>query len=222
MQLLLAIIHDEDADPLGKRLNALGFRITRLHTVGGFLSAANATILMGVHDEEIEQVLAVIRATCRTRHTIISPIPWAVEPGQAPFAAPGAPLEAEVGGATIFCLPVAQFHRLPASAPSPPRAAPQPGASTMNLVLAIVHNDDAATIANALLAENHRLTRINSAGGFLRRGNVTMLIGVEADKTDEVLQIVSAHARARGETSQESAGRGATVFVLEASRFLQM
>lgn len=92
----------------------------------------------------------------------------------------------------------------------------------MNLVLAIVHNDDAATIANALLAENHRLTRINSAGGFLRRGNVTMLIGVEADKTDEVLQIVSAHARARGETSQESAGRGATVFVLEASRFLQM
>lgn len=92
----------------------------------------------------------------------------------------------------------------------------------MNLVLAIVHSDDASAIANALLAANHRLTRINTAGGFLRRGNVTLLIGVEAGKTEDVLQIVSTHARARGEGSEEGATRGATVFVLEASRFLQM
>lgn len=222
MQLLLAIVHDEDADPLGKRLNALGFRITRLNTVGGFLSAPNATVLIGVSDEEIEQVLAVIRATCRTRHAIISPMPWAVEPGQAPFAAPGAPLEAEVGGATIFCLPVAQFHQLPGASPSTPASAPQPGGSQMKLVLAIVHSDDATPIANALLAANHRLTRINTAGGFLRRGNVTLLIGVEADKTEEVLQILSTHARARAETTDQSASRGATVFVLETSRFLQI
>lgn len=222
MQLLLAIIHDEDADPLGKRLNALGFRITRFQTVGGFLSAANATVVMAVHDDEIEQVLAVIRSVCRTRHTIISPIPWAVEPGQAPFAAPAAPLEAEVGGATVFCLPVQGFHRLPGALSPSPEPSPRPRGSTMNLVLAIVHNDDAAAIANALLAADHRLTRINTAGGFLRRGNVTLLIGVEADKTEQVLAIVSAHARARGATAEESASQGATVFVLEAARFLQI
>jgi uncharacterized protein YaaQ len=188
--------------------------------VGGFLSAANATIVMGVHDNEIEQVLAVIRSLCRTRHAIISPIPWAVEPGQAPFAAPAAPLEAEVGGATVFCLSVQQFHRLPGAFSPSPAPTPRPGSSTMNLILAIVHNDDAAAIANALLAANHRLTRINTAGGFLRRGNVTLLIGVEAEKTEQVLEIISAHARSAA--AEASGGQGATVFVLEASRFLQI
>ncbi len=53
----------------------------------------------------------------------------------------------------------------------------------MNLVIAIVQNEDAEATTRALLSAGHRVTRINTAGGFLRRGNVTILSGVEAGET---------------------------------------
>ena len=49
----------------------------------------------------------------------------------------------------------------------------------MNLVLTIVQNDDADQVVGGLLAAGYRVTRLNTAGGFLRRGNVTPLIGAE-------------------------------------------
>ncbi len=222
MQLLIAIVQDEDADALLKRLIALGLRATRLPSVGGFLSVANATILLGVDDQEVEQTLAVIRATCQTRRTIVNPMPWAVEPGQGSLVAPVTPLEAEVGGAAIFCLPVVHWLRT-AAAPVPPQPAAtfemEKGTSPMHLILAIVPNEDASAVSQALLAADHRLTRINTAGGFLRRGNVTLLIGVEPNKTEEVLAIIRSHCHKQ---SHEGTAYGATVFVLEAARLVQI
>ena len=60
----------------------------------------------------------------------------------------------------------------------------------MNLVLAFIQNEDADQVTRALLDADHRVTRINTAGAFLRRGNVTLLIGVEEAKVDEVVDLI--------------------------------
>ncbi|MCX7854031.1 MAG: cyclic-di-AMP receptor [Caldilineales bacterium] len=224
-QLLIMIVQEEDADPLCKRLSALGFAFTRLNTIGGFLRTANTTLLMAVREEDIEQVLAIVRACCRTRTAIVNPMPWAVEPGHPSFGAALTPLEAQVGGATVFCLPLLRALHLPDERPLMPAApnafAPSPSESPMHLVLAIVHNDDAGAVTQALLSANYRLTRINTAGGFLRRGNVTLLVGVEPGRVDEVIGLIRANVRPRIESGTESA-YGATVFVLPTTRFIHI
>jgi uncharacterized protein YaaQ len=75
------------------------------------------------------------------------------------------------------------------------------------------------------LAAGHRLTRINTAGGFLRRGNATLLIGVEEAQVDEVLSLIQAQCPLHTEPNPPSAGNptyGATVFVLEAAHFIHV
>ena len=67
----------------------------------------------------------------------------------------------------------------------------------MSLVLSIVRYEDADKVVGGLLAGGHRVTRINTAGVFLRRRNVTLLVGVKQDKVDEVLQIIQANCRRR-------------------------
>jgi uncharacterized protein YaaQ len=156
---------------------------------------------------------------------------------------------AGVSGATVFSIPVSRYLRLQGGAapaladekhPHSPQVAaadvpasrsskeevPQPkGAREMNLVLAIVQSEDADAVVGALLATGYRLTRINTAGGFLRRGNATLLIGVEPEKVDDVLQVIQANCRLRTEPRPPEAGipmYGATVFVLEAARFVRV
>ena len=75
---------------------------------------------------------------------------------------------------------------------------------------------------HTLIAANHRLTRLNSAGGFFRRGNATLLIGVESAQVDNVLALIQANCRAQTEPNPPEKGMpmyGATVFVLDAAPF---
>ncbi len=229
MQLLLAIVQSEDADTLCGRLNAAGFELTRLHSVGGFLSRGNVTILLGLEAAQIPAVLEIIRKTCRTRRRYINPAVTGTEPAHMTLVAPAIPLEVQVGGATIFNFPVLRFERLHAQPGAPTPTAPSStlsqGARKMNLVLAIVHNDDADAVTRALLAAGRRVTRINTAGGFLRRGNVTLLVGIEPAEVDAVLETIREHCRPRTEAgghAGEIATAGATAFVLEANSFLHM
>ena len=43
----------------------------------------------------------------------------------------------------------------------------------MKLVVAIVHNEDAGALVDALLDKEFRATRVSSSGGFLKRSNAT-------------------------------------------------
>lgn len=229
MQLLLAIVQREDADRLCGRLNAAGFELTRLQSVGGFLARSNVTVLMGLEPAQIPPALEIIRKTCRTRRRFINPTVTGTEPAHMTLAAPAIPLEVQVGGATIFNFPVLRFERLHTQKTTPAPAQPTPalsqGAQKMNLVLAIIHNDDADAVTRALLAAGRRVTRINTAGGFLRRGNVTLLVGVEPTDVDAVLETIRQHCRPRTEAAgrgDQVATAGAAAFVLEANSFLHI
>ena len=48
----------------------------------------------------------------------------------------------------------------------------------MKMILAIVQADDAGKTMSALVEKGHRVTRVATEGGWLRRENVTLLLGV--------------------------------------------
>jgi len=109
VKLIVAVVHNEDARVLIDALLAHEYRATWLHSSGGFLKQSNATVLVGVEDDKVEDAVALVRANCHSRTQTVSPIPPIMEPGE--FFMPY-PLEVEVGGAVVFVLPVDRFERI--------------------------------------------------------------------------------------------------------------
>ncbi len=109
MKLIVAVVHNEDARVLIDALLAHEYRATWLHSSGGFLKQSNATILVGVDDTKVDDVVALIRENCHGRTQTVSPIPPIMEPGE--FFMPY-PLEVEVGGAVVFVVPIDRFERI--------------------------------------------------------------------------------------------------------------
>jgi len=109
MKLVVAIVQGEDAGQTVQALSEVGISVTKLASSGGFLQQGNVTLLIGIEDERVEQVLELVRTNCRERNRYLTPMPPMVEPGEVfmPF-----PVEVQVGGATIFVLDVEQFERL--------------------------------------------------------------------------------------------------------------
>jgi uncharacterized protein YaaQ len=87
----------------------------------------------------------------------------------------------------------------------------------MKLIIAVVQNEDADNVIDALLENDFRATRLASTGGFLRRGNTTVMIGVQDHQIEQVLDLIrnEARARAQKEQSGEVQTAAATVFVLD-------
>ena len=109
MKLVVAIVHNEDAGALVSALLEKDYRATRLHSSGGFLRQSNATVMLGVEDDQVDQVLSIVRTNCISRTQVVNPMPPIMEPGE--FFMPY-PVEVELGGATVFVLPVDRFERL--------------------------------------------------------------------------------------------------------------
>jgi uncharacterized protein YaaQ len=109
----------------------------------------------------------------------------------------------------------------------------------MRLVIAVVQRQDAGDLVGALTERNYRVTRISSEGGFLREGNVTLLVAVEDDMVDSLIRIIREHCYTRtryvsplppvaesGEfyppSPVEVQVGGATVFVLKAGQMIRL
>jgi uncharacterized protein YaaQ len=84
----------------------------------------------------------------------------------------------------------------------------------MKLILAIVRDSDDRPVIDKLITNNFRVTRVASTGGFLRRGNATLLIGVEADQVQPVLDLIRDTC-----ATPEPGQHRATVFVVDAPHF---
>lgn len=109
MKLVLAIINRDDARTVTVSLTKKGFSSTRLSTTGGFLMAGNVTLLVGVDEEKVQEVIDVIKEHSHSRKQLI-PTNAAAEAGFGYF--PSAPVEVTVGGATIFVVDIERFERV--------------------------------------------------------------------------------------------------------------
>jgi uncharacterized protein YaaQ len=87
----------------------------------------------------------------------------------------------------------------------------------MKLIIAIVHDIDAGSVIEELITHGYRVTRVASTGGFLRRGNVTLLIGTEEEQVQPVIDLL------RDTCSPPEPGQHrATIFVVDAPHFEQV
>ena len=88
----------------------------------------------------------------------------------------------------------------------------------MKLALAIVPDPDAEAIIETLTSSQFRVTRISSSGGFLRRGQTVLLIGVEAEKVRECIRLIREHSA----PAIDSGLKRVVVFVLKVDQFEQI
>jgi uncharacterized protein YaaQ len=109
MKLVMAIIHDEDAFNIMDLLREKGFSVTKLASTGGFLRAGNTTLICGVNEERIPELLDIIEKKCRSRKQITSVNATHVNANEShvPY-----PVEVTVGGATILVLNVEDFRKV--------------------------------------------------------------------------------------------------------------
>lgn len=111
MKLVLAIVQDDDAMDLIEELTDKNFRVTKLATTGGFLKSGNTTLMMGVEEEAVKDVVKVIEDVCKRRKEMVSaPTPTTIGSGSGMYMS--YPIEVEVGGATVFVLDVDQFYKV--------------------------------------------------------------------------------------------------------------
>lgn len=106
MKLVIAVVQDKDSNRLLNALVKEDFRATKLASTGGFLKAGNTTFLIGVEDEKVSQLLEIIEENCQSREQLVAPVSPLT--GNAESYIPY-PIEVQVGGATVFVIPVETF-----------------------------------------------------------------------------------------------------------------
>lgn len=111
MKLIISIVQHKDAINLVNVLTRDGVSVTKLASTGGFLRAGNTTLLIGVKEEIVDNVISKVKDICKTRekhqksgYPIIEStgvyVPYSPE------------VNVEVGGATIFVVDVDRFVKI--------------------------------------------------------------------------------------------------------------
>lgn len=104
----------------------------------------------------------------------------------------------------------------------------------MKLIFAIINKEDSSEVSQALTKAKFSVTKLATTGGFLMAGNITLIIGTQNEKVDEVIKIIEKHSQQRTEIVPSTATYGigvttafplevtvggATIFVVDVERF---
>ncbi|MBQ7549258.1 MAG: cyclic-di-AMP receptor [Clostridia bacterium] len=107
MKLLITIINSDDSHKVLNEITKAGFYATKLTTTGGFLRTGNLTLLMGVEDDKVDELLDLLKKNCSKREELTT-----VMPAYGDEFMSSVPVKITVGGATVFVLDVDQFHKM--------------------------------------------------------------------------------------------------------------
>ena len=108
MKLIVGIVNNEDANELLSEITKASFQATKLSTSGGFLKMGNVTVLVGVEDEKVDDVVEIFKACCSRRTQMIPTAPHYMGEG---FVS-AAPVQVTIGGATLFIIDVDKMIKL--------------------------------------------------------------------------------------------------------------
>ncbi len=109
MMLIIVVVQDQDVNRLLSALMDKGYSATKLASTGGFLRQGNTTLLIGVEDDKLNEVTAIIKDICKTRKKLVSPL---APVDQTLNTYIPTPVEVEVGGATLFTIKVDSFEKM--------------------------------------------------------------------------------------------------------------
>jgi uncharacterized protein YaaQ len=85
------------------------------------------------------------------------------------------------------------------------------------MIIAILKDDDVDPALHALTTDGFRVTRVASTGGFFRKGNTTLLIGIEDGQVNAAIETLRKNTTA----TEEGTKRG-TIFVVPVDRYEQL
>mgnify|MGYP001413806588 CR=1 FL=1 len=105
MRLIIAIVQDRDVNQLTAALNDEGFRATKLASTGGFLKSFNTTLFIGCEDDKVDDVLKIIQARTKSLKKHRTAYPMRANTDLFNMK------NIEIGGATVFVLPIDSFHQ---------------------------------------------------------------------------------------------------------------
>jgi uncharacterized protein YaaQ len=109
MKLIIAVVQDKDHRKVTDALLERGYQFTNIATTGGLLREGNVTFLIGVEEEQVDDVLRVIAAHSKTREQLVNVFPPTIEPIGTCIPSP---VKVQVGGATVFVINVERFQKL--------------------------------------------------------------------------------------------------------------
>ncbi|MSP12112.1 MAG: hypothetical protein EXR62_04040 [Chloroflexi bacterium] len=82
----------------------------------------------------------------------------------------------------------------------------------MKMVLSVMNATNADKVVNALNRASFRVTRFGTTGGFLRRGNVTIMVATEDENVPKVTEIIKQESP---DSTADNKTIGTVVFVLD-------
>ena len=105
-QLILVVVADEQAGELGKKLVADKFRFTIISASNGLLPSGTSCLMLGIDSARGKGLMKLIESVCKTRRRYI--------PAHSQFGVaegfPMAMIEAEVGSANMYILPIDYYE----------------------------------------------------------------------------------------------------------------
>jgi uncharacterized protein YaaQ len=108
MKLIFAIIQNDDAKPLTRVLTKHHISVTRISSTGGFLSAGNSILMIGVDEARLQETLDLIK---EHSHRRTAAMPAVLMTAAQNADNPLLPIDVTIGGATVFVVDVEQFEK---------------------------------------------------------------------------------------------------------------
>lgn len=105
MKLIVTVVDDKDESQVISALTERSFSVTRFSSTGSLLNPGNATLLIGVDDPQVPQVMKVITDFASLRQSVV-PITYGGMSTLTGIA------EAQVGGFQSFVLNVHHFEQV--------------------------------------------------------------------------------------------------------------
>ena len=106
MKLVIAVVHNDDANVLNEKLNSAGFQLTKISSTGGFLHSGNSTFLSGVENDKIDEFVDIVSHNCKRRTESLPDM----HVGISRFS--NYPNKIAVGGANIFIIDIEKYIRV--------------------------------------------------------------------------------------------------------------
>lgn len=214
--LMLAVVQPEDAEAATLALTEAGLRVTRISSIGGFLRAGNVTLLLGLGRSQVPRAIKLLADNCERRTFYVNAAQMV--DFRAGYVMP---VETIIGGANIFVMSVERVMHFGAQVEGTLVETQERREGGMKMVIAIVPEKHSNEILDALIEAQYRATLVSTTGGFIRKGNATLLIGVRDERADGVLQHIQGVCEAislRGNSEVP----WATVFVLNMEQYVQV
>jgi len=103
-KMMAVVIQEDDLSPARNALSNAGFGVDQLPSTGGFFSRNNMTLLIGIPDGREEDVVMILKRTCKAR------IRYIQNPLGSNLFSLARPTPVKVGGATIFTFEVEAYY----------------------------------------------------------------------------------------------------------------